>query len=208
MKKQVVFIHGGGNFDTDDNYLKYLENLEFHPAKDKEWKESSARRWNHSLKEKLGSDFEVIAPSMPNSNNAKHKEWKIWFEKIIPHLRDGVVLVAHSLGGIFLAKYLSENDFPKKIWATYLVAASYHDNSSDYSSNAFVLPKNLEKLEKQGGEIFLYHSEDDSYVSFTNLGKYMKALPKAKTVVFKDRGHFVDEEFPEIIESIKRIAIY
>jgi len=205
MKKQIVFIHGGGNFDTDEGYLEYLKSLEFHPAEDKALKESDAKRWSNSLEEKLGSDFEVIAPSMPNSNNAKYKEWKIWFEKIIPHLQDGVVFVAHSLGGIFLAKYLSENDFPKKIRATYLVAASYHDNDTDYSPDAFVLPKNLKKFEKQGGEIFLYHSEDDHRVSFTSLGKYAKALPKAKTTVFKERKHLTDEEFPEIIESIQEL---
>ncbi len=205
VKKQIVFIHGGGNFDADDDYLEYLKNLEFHPDKDKELRESSAKRWNNSLEEKLGEGFEVIAPAMPNVNNAKYKEWKIWFEKLFPHLQDGVVLVAHSLGGIFLAKYLSENDLPKKIRATYLIAASYHDNASDYSPDTFVLPKNLEKFEKQAGEVFLYHSEDDHRVSFTSLGKYAKALPNAKTTVFKERKHLTDEEFPEIIESIKKL---
>jgi len=203
MKKQVVFIHGGGNFDVYDEYIEYLKNSEFDPTKDKERKESRAKMWSRSLGSKLGGGFEIIAPSMPNRDNAKYEEWKIWFEKLFPHLKDNVVLIAHSLGGIFLAKYLSENDFPKKILATYLVAASYHDKSLDYSPEAFVLPKSLEKFEKQGGEIFLYHSEDDTHVSFESIGKYREALPKANAAAFKDRGHFMGEEFPEIIKSIK-----
>ena len=108
MKKQVVFIHGGETFDTYDDYIKYLEECDFNPDKDKE------KRWKHSLGEKLGSDFNVIAPLMPCKYNSKYNEWIIWFEKLFPYLKDTVVLVGHSLGGIFLAKYLSENGFPKK----------------------------------------------------------------------------------------------
>ncbi len=65
---------------------------------------------------------------MPNKTNAQFEEWKIWFEKFIPFLNDGVILVGHSLGGVFLAKYLSENKFPKKIGGVFLVSAVYEKN--------------------------------------------------------------------------------
>ncbi|HEY4500344.1 MAG TPA: hypothetical protein VJH25_00955, partial [Candidatus Paceibacterota bacterium] len=59
--------------------------------------------------------------------------------------------------------------------------------------------------EKQGGEIFLYYSTDDTVVPFVNMKGYEKALPKAHTCVFKDRGHFSQEEFPKIVEDIKKM---
>ena len=198
-KKQVVFIHGGETFETYDDFLAALKSWEFDPDKFK------IKKWKDTLPEVLGEGFDVIAPVMPNKYNAKYKEWKIWFEKVLPYVRDNVVLVGHSLGGVFLAKYLSENDFPKKICATFLVAAPYDDADSDYSLADFALPESLERLAGQGGEIFIYHSEDDFIVPFVDAQKYTRALPDAAPVLFKDRNHFLQEEFPELVENIKRL---
>ena len=195
MKKQVIFIHGGGSFDTQDDYIEFLKKEEFNPY------EINEKRWWHSLEEKLGIDFDIMTPTMPNINNASYEEWKTWFEKIFPYLRDNVILIGHSLGGAFLAKYLSENKFPKNILATYLVAASYHD-VQHYSKDSFVPPESLQLLEKQGGKITIYHSEDDTRVSFEYFSKFVKALPNAHAVAFQDRGHLTHEEFPELIQNI------
>lgn len=197
MKKQVIFIHGGEVFDTYDGYIEALKSWIFDPEKDKK------KRWKNSLQERLGDGFEVISPTMPNKYNAKYKEWKIWFEKVFPYVEDNVVLVGHSLGGIFLSKYLSENIFPKKILTTYLVAAPYDDKDSEYSLAGFLLSNNLSKLTDQSNKVFLYHSEDDPAVPFVDFKKYSEVLPNAKPVVFKDKNHFMQEEFPELIESIK-----
>ena len=199
MKKQVIFIHGGETFNTYDEYLEYLKNTEFDPDK------SKVKRWKTSLEEDLGNDFQVIAPVMPNAFNSKYNEWKIYFEKIFPYLENNVVLIGHSLGGIFVAKYLSENTFPKKILATYLLAAPFDDKDSGYSLADFALPADLKKFEKQGGKIFIYQSEDDPIVPFVDLKKYAEALPAAEKVVFKDKEHFMQEEFPELIQDIKKL---
>jgi hypothetical protein len=42
-------------------------------------------------------------------------------------------------------------------------------------------------------------------VPFVDLRKYMDALPSAQEIVFKDKGHFMDEEFSEIVEKIKEL---
>ncbi len=198
MKKQIVFIHGGETFDSYESYLDFLRRCEFDPEKIKR------KRWKDSLEERLEGNFKVIAPMMPCKFNAKYKEWKIWFDKLIPFLKDGVVMIGHSLGGIFLAKYLSENDFPKKISATYIIAAPYDTENSEYSLADFVLPKSLEKFQRQGGKIFIYHSKDDPIVPFSDSEKYLKSIPEAKRIIFTDKGHFMMEEFPELIESLKK----
>ena len=199
MKRQVIFIHGGETFDEYEDYIEYLNRYEFNPAKEKD------KRWKDSLGERLGDGFEVMAPAMPSKYNAKYREWKIWFEKTFPYIHDGVILVGHSLGGIFLAKYLSENNFPTKICATYLIAAPYDSDNSEYSLADFILPDSLKKFEEQGGTIFIFHSEDDPIVPFVDLEKYLRALPSAVKVAFKDKNHFMDEEFQELIDSIKNL---
>lgn len=200
MKKQVIFIHGGDVFNSYSDYIEALNKSIFNPNNKR------IKKWKDSLAEEIGDNFDVIAPTMPNKQNAKYNEWRIWFEKIFPHLGKDIILVGYSLGGIFLAKYLSENIFPKKILVTYLISAPYNGKHSEYFNTDFVLADSLEKMEEQSEKIFLYHSEDDAIVSFVDLKKYSKVLPKAVSVVFKDRSHFLQEKFPELVKSIKSFS--
>jgi len=162
--------------------------------------------WKDSLSDRLGQGFEVFLLRMPNPTNARYNEWKISFDKVARLLRNNVILTGHSLGGVFLAKYLSENKFPKKILASVLIAAPYDQKDIEEFLGDFVISNNLEKFRKQGGRIFLFHSKDDPIVPFVNLAKYQKALPEAVVRVFKNREHFGQTEFPELVKEIKRVC--
>ncbi|MEW6616992.1 MAG: alpha/beta hydrolase [Patescibacteria group bacterium] len=201
MKKQVVVIHGGDSFDTHEEYISFLKNFEIDSLD-----YFRGKSWKTTLQERLGDDFEVILPRMPNPFDARYAEWKIWFDKLVPFLNDGVMLVGHSLGGIFLAKYLSENKFPKTITATILVSAPFDGEGDEESLVDFVLPSSIELFEKQGGKIIIYQSKDDTSVLPIQCEKYKKALPSAYVMMFEDRGHFTQEEFPELVEKIKEIS--
>ena len=198
-KKQVIYIHGGNSFEDYEKYLQHLRDSDFDPFYDKQ------KKWKKTLDKDLGDSFEVFAPMMPSGHNAKYVEWKIWFEKLVPFIEDDVVIIGHSLGGIFVAKYLSENKLSKKILATYLLAAPYDDDDLDDSLADFVLPESLSLLEEQGGKIYLYQSQDDEVVKYNNVERYAEAIPSAEKVIFEDKGHFNQEEFPEIVESIKNL---
>lgn len=199
MKKQVLLIHGGTTFDTYGEYLAFLKNQKI------DLDRYRGERWANSLGAKLGRRFDVLQPHWPNATNAKYEEWKIMLGKIARALKNNVILVGHSLGAIFLAKYLSENRFPKKIRATFLIAGPYDAKNLDESLGDFTLPKSLKRLEKQGGRIFLYQSEDDKIVPFAHVGKYKRALPSAIVRIFKKRGHFLQSDFPELVRDIKNL---
>ncbi|MFA6095749.1 MAG: alpha/beta hydrolase [Candidatus Paceibacterota bacterium] len=202
MKRQVIVIHGGDVYDSYEAYISSLKKteLDFERLKNK-------KSWKTSLAQKLGDGFEVVLPEMPNDMNAKYLEWKIWFDKVVPFIEDGAVLVGHSLGGIFLAKYLSENRVPREIRATFLIAAPFDDEdtpeASDESLGDFALPPSLDGFARQGGDIYIYQSEDDPVVSSADMAKYARALPEAKQRVFKGRGHFIDPELPELVADIR-----
>lgn len=203
MKKQIVFIHGGTSFATYEDYISYLENKEINIEKLRARKE-----WKDSFAAELGENYDILLPRMPNGTNVRYKEWKIWVDNIAKVLDDEVVLIGHSLGGIFLAKYLSENTFPKRIIAAVLVAAPFDDAEGADGKESlvdFILPSVLEKFAKQCGKIYLLHSQDDPVVPFAQLEKYRNALPNAEVVVFKDREHFSQETFPEIIKIIRSV---
>ncbi len=195
MKTQVILIQGGDSFKTYDKYLNYLKTKpaeleKFYPRKG----------WKNSIQDDLGKNFDVLQPEMPNRSNAKFNEWKIWFERMFPFLKKEVILVGHSLGGMFLAKYLAENKFPKKIKSLHLVAPP-HNRTEDVDS--FLLPESLEGITRQTDRIYLYFSRDDDIVPFSELAAYRKQVPTARLKIFEDRGHFRQEHFPELVKNIK-----
>lgn len=195
MKKQVVIIHGGTTFDTYEEYFDYIGSYELTLEK------LTRTDWKDSLGSQL-PDFEIIYPKMPNARNARYSEWKIWFEKLLPILSANVVLVGHSLGGIFLAKYLSENKFQKNISSLHLVAAPYNADVIKESLTDFALEKTVENLSLCTNTIFLYQSKDDQVVAFADVEKYMRDIPSATLVSFENRGHLTQETFPELIKNI------
>lgn len=203
-KRQIVIIHGGDPYRSYEEYLTELKAEELEPADFKR-----GRRWKDTLQEKLGANFEIFYPQMPMMENARYSDWKIYFEKLIPFLNDNAVFIGHSLGGIFLAKYFSENIFAKKIGAVMLVAAPYDTddkNNTNESINdgmgGFSFQKSLKFLAQQVETIYLYHSKDDPAVDFADIEKFSAELPKAIRREFTDREHFRQKDFPELVRDI------
>ena len=200
MKKQVLFVHGAEAFSKYDTFIEYLKQETVDPY------ETKVKRWHQRLGDNLGDDYEVFLPSMPNSENAKYLEWKIWFEKYIPFLHDGVILIGHSQGGYFLAKYLTENLFPVVIKALYLVAAPFEpddfgmEDGGDFNFDT----SKVSLLQERAQNVIIFHSKDDFVVPFAHACKYKDALQNATLFLLEDRVHFWQESFPEIIEDIQK----
>jgi hypothetical protein len=200
MKRQVIFIHGGDTYDSYNEYIASLKRTRI------DFNRLSSKGWKGTLQKNLGDKFQVILPRFPNSLNAKYLEWEIWFQKLIPHMNKEVILGGNSLGAIFLAKYLSENKFPKTIKGLFLVAPPFDDTCYPSSSLAdFNITNSLERLAQLGPKIHLYHSTDDRIVISKDFNRYVKAIPNAKVRIFKDRGHFMGEKFPELVKDMKAL---
>lgn len=201
MQQQVFVIHGGTSFDNHEAYIQFIKTRELTLQKLRQLYD-----WKASLQQELGIGFDVLQPKMPNATNARYREWRMWFERCTELLSDNIVLVGHSLGGIFLAKYLSEYTFPKKIKATLLVAAPFDEVSTAESLTDFALPASLTKFGKQGGAIYIIHSQDDPVVPFADAAKYARTLPGARQLTFDDRGHFNQKTFPELVELVRELV--
>jgi predicted alpha/beta hydrolase family esterase len=195
---QILIIHGGMTFKSKKAYLEYLKNRKISIDEKFRWSDDF-------LKKRLGKNFEIIKPRMPLKDNAKYEEWKIHFERYFPYLKNNLILIGSSLGGIFLAKYLSEHKFPKKILSTYLIAPPF-DNTLPKEDlvSGFKLKSNLSLLEENCKKITLMFSKDDDIVPVSHAEKYKKKLKIANIIIYDSKnGHFKISEFPEIIRMIK-----
>ena len=185
-------------FKNRKDYLSYLKNKEISTEKKIRWSDDY-------LDKELSKNFEIIRPRMPLQEDAKYEDWEIWFERFISLFRDNVILIGGSLGGIFLAKYLSEHKFPKKILSTYLVCPPF-DNTTigENLVGGFKLKSDLSLLEENSKNLYLMFSKDDPSVPISHAKKYERKLKNAKIVIYKSKnGHFKISKFPEIIKMIK-----
>lgn len=200
MKKQVLVIHGGTTFE---GYSEYEDSI-FNKNIDLERIRFFAD-WKSGLQSNLGGEFDVFNPNMPAKDNAKYEHWKIIFEKIVDKLDNDLILVGHSLGGIFLAKYLSENNLGKKVIQLHLVAAPFDNDELGESLGDFKINKDLlYKIEAQSDNTFIYHSSDDPIVPFSHSQKYLSHINNSKMCELHDRMHIWQENFPELVENITK----
>lgn len=199
-KRQIFIIHGGMTFKTKKDYLSFLDNLEISLINYPNWK-------GEYLDKKLGKDFEIIRPRFPLSENANYLDWKIYFEKYLTKLDSNFILLGFSLGGIFLAKYLSENKLLKKPKAVFLIAPPY-DNSlpGEDLVGGFKLGKDLSLMESNCQNTYLFFSKDDPVIPLEHVAAYSRKLINSRIIlVDKKNGHFRVPKFPELVKMIKNI---
>ncbi len=197
--KQVIVIHGGTTFSNYEDYLQYLSTK---PINIDRLKYQSY--WKEHLQAELGNSYEVLLPKMPNSTNADYREWTLWFENLASVITDDCILIGHSLGGIFLAKYLSENQFPSHIKATILIAAPYNDESQEDLGD-FKLDSISDRFTSQAGKVALFFGKDDPVIAISEIEKYREDIPTADFYILSAPDHFMRPSFPELIELIRSI---
>lgn len=196
-----MFIHGGMTFKNKIRYTNYLKTRPISIEKKVRWSDGY-------LDEKLGDKFQMIRPRMPMQEDAKYPEWKIHFERHFPYLRRDIILIGSSLGGIFLAKWLSENKFPKKILSVYLICPPFDDTLPEEDlAGGFRLHDDLSMMGRNCRRIYLLFSRDDNIVPLSHGKKYARKLKGAKLITFESKnGHFKIARFPEIVRMIKEDA--
>lgn len=199
---QIIFIRWGEVFESEEDYYTYLEQRAYHPYEQK-------KSWRDWIGWALSNHFDIIEPSMPSKDNARYRAWKIWFEKIFPYLSDGeIILIGSSLGGLFLAKYLSENGFPKNISQIHLIAPVYEsewlhlERVGDFALDHTLTPS----LSGISREIHIYVSSDDPICPPSHAEKYHQMIRWSHIHRFENRGHFSDQPaFPELLQNILTI---
>ena len=184
MSKQVLFIQGAG-------VGAYREDAKL----------------SESLRRALGPDYEVIYPAMPNEADPRYEDWKSRIEKELAEMQEGVILVAHSVGGSILLKCLSEIKVTKAVGGVFLMAAPFWGGDGwRYEGYEQVeLPEDFAAKLPQGVPVFLYHCRDDDTVPYAHLALYKQLLPHATSRRFDAGGHQFGNDLSPVAHDIKAI---
>lgn len=177
MKRRVLFIHGAG--------------AGAHEADGK---------LAASLQTKLGADWEVACPKMPEER-PEYPLWRVDIARACAPCADRTIVVGHSFGGSLLLKYLSEELTPPPIAGLFIISAPYW-GSGGWSSDEFALKDDFASKLPRQAPVFLYHGRDDGEVPFAHLALYSQKLPQAHVRELAGRDHQLNDDLSETARDI------
>jgi len=197
-KIQIFIVHWGMTFKTHTDYVDWLKTRKIKLETKISWRDAY-------LAKELWDVCQIIKPRMPLQDNAKYSEWKIHFERYFDQFNDNIVLIWSSLWWIFLAKYLSENKFPKKILSSYIICPPYDNTLEDEDLVGwFELGHDLSLLQENSPNNTFMFSGDDPVIPLSHADKYKSKIPDSKYIIYESKNwHFRVPEFPEIVEMMK-----
>lgn len=139
-----------------------------------------------------------IEPPMPF--RPRYDEWVREFERFDIH--PDTILVGHSCGGGFLIRYLSEHK-DIKCGKVVLVAPwiNPHDNPDSDTADFFHFDIDSEFPARTDGVSVLVSSDDHPDVAET-VKILEDKVPMAQVRYFDGRGHFKENNLPEVMDTI------
>lgn len=156
-----------------------------------------------SLQKALAAQYRV---SYPRFSGLEHVVYDTWQQEMATELAASGhpdIVVAHSLGGAAVLKYLSQGRRDWTLSGLFLIATPYKCKDGDWGTDDFALDLDFASNLPRIGAVFLYHSADDEWVPFAHLAQWAGKLPGSTIRQFRDRGHsFAGAEFPELVEDI------
>jgi predicted alpha/beta hydrolase family esterase len=179
VKRQLLFVQGGGKGVHDEWDNKLVE----------------------SLRRELGQDYEIHYPRMPSEDDPRYDPWKTALERVFGTLQDGAILVGHSVGGTILVKVLAEQSSAREFGAIFLIAAPFIGDGG-WSTEDLQFPPDLGARLPKGVPIHLYHGLEDEVAPPSHIELYARAIPQARVHHLRGRDHQLNDDLKEIAAAI------
>ena len=184
MTRRVLFVQGGGEGTHDQWDNKLVASLE----------------------RELGEGYALRYPRMPNEDNPRYDEWKEALVREFEALKDGGVLVGHSMGAAILIHALAEQPpSGSRFRGIFLIAAPYIGEGG-WPSDDIEPRKGLSECLPADVPIFLYHGAADETAPVAHVHLYAKALPRAVVRTFEGRDHQLDNDLSPIARDIRSLT--
>ena len=164
--------------------------------------------WLRSELEKF--DCKVIIPRFPTPEGQSLRSWLEILNNYKQQINENTILIGHSLGGLFLLRVLEQLSHP--VAAAFLVAAPigvkpirYYEGDKNFSGFDF----NWDGIKKKARQFFVYHSNNDPYISLANGEELAKQLG-VKLTLIPNSGHLNAEsgynKFDLLLEDVKKVV--
>jgi len=178
-KHHVLFVQGGGKgaHDEWDNHLV------------------------EDLRQRLGRDFEIGYPRMPNEQSPNYSAWKGALEKALAPLPIGTILIGHSVGGTFLLKALTDHIASKKPGGIFLLAAPFVGDGG-WPADELEFPENFAEHLPRSVPIRFFHGLSDETAPPKHADLYARAVPQAHVHRLPARDHQLNNDMSEVAAAI------
>ena len=176
---EVLFVQGGGEGTYDEWDRKLVE----------------------SLRRELGKAYEIQYPRMPREDDPSYARWKPKLLAALEVLRDGAILVGHSLGGTVLLELLAERPPRRKLGAIVLIAAPFIGKGG-WPADGLQLPADLGARLPRGVPIHFFHGLQDETAPPSHVDLYARAVPQARVHRLPGRDHQLNDDLKEVAAAI------
>ena len=183
MARQVLFVQGAGKGAHDC------------------WDDKLVA----SLVHELGKGYAVRYPRMPGEDDPGFAAWKAALTGEFDSLKDGAILVGHSVGGTMLIHMLAEQPPKFRISGLFLIAAPFIGEGGWPSDDLDGRTDFAERL-PYGAPVYLFHGTDDAVVPVAHIHLYTKAIPQAVVRTIEGRDHQFNNDMSEVARDIRAEA--
>ena len=157
-------------------------------------------------------NYSVFAPNFPTPEDQNLENWLSIFEEYKRYINEDSIMIGHSLGVAFILNILESLDC--KVKACFFISGfiSLLDNPEfDEINETFIDKKfKFEKIKNNCKKFFIYHSDNDPYVSIDNAKILAKNLNE-EIILVKNAGHFNIksgyDKFELLLNNIKSLNI-
>lgn len=179
MKKQLLFIQGGGAGAHDEWDNKLVD----------------------SLRRELGSGYDIRYPRMPNEADPSYTVWKATLAKEIAGLDGGAILIGHSIGGTILINALAEAPPNRKLAGVFLIAAPFV-GAGGWPSEDIEPTDHLGARLPSKTPIYLYHGSEDETAPFAHVDLYERAIPGAVVRRLHGHNHQLNDDLTKVAADV------
>jgi pimeloyl-ACP methyl ester carboxylesterase len=179
VRRQLLFVQGGGKGTHDEWDSKLVA----------------------SLRQELGQDYEIHYPRMPGEDDPSYDLWKTALERVFGTLRDGAILVGHSVGGTILLKVLAQQLSTRDFGAIFLIAAPFVGDGG-WSADDLRFPPDLGARLPKGVPIHFFHGLEDQVAPPSHIELYARAVPQARVHRLPGRDHQLSNDLTEVAAAI------
>ena len=172
---KVILSHGNGGSTAGDIWLPWLE------------------------RELTRLGLDVINRTFPDNVKARARYWLPFLDEL--GADENTILIGHSSGAVAAMRYAETH----RLAGSVLVGVCHTDlgDSSEAASGYYREPWQWTRIRENQPWIGIFNSIDDPCIPIAE-ARHVAAQLRCKYFEFSDRGHFMDAEFPEVLQFVKR----